>query len=433
MRPLSVLRYSLLAVFVASGSSLRAQDDFERPPISYGESVPVNRVSRLQDRLDRGELELTRHDSLGYLPSLLKALEVPIESQMLVFSKTSLQVRYIAPRTPRAVYFNDSVYVGFCQKGDVIEVSAADPKLGTVFYTIDQHAPEKPRFERRLDNCLICHSSSRTEGIPGHLVRSLFTDAGGHPMYSAGSRSVDHTTPIEQRWGGWYVTGTHGSQKHLGNLIVRTRAVQQPVDNADGQNVDALGDRLDVTKYLSPHSDIVALMLLEHQVLVHNRLTKANFDTRQAIDYDATMNRTLGKPESTCSESTTRRIKNSGDRLIEALLFVGEAKLTGPIKGTSGYAEQFSQAGPRDGRGRSLHELDLTTRLFKYPCSHLIYTEAFDGLPAESRDYVWRRLWDILSGKDSSEKFAHLQPADRRAILEILCDTKSGLPDYWKK
>lgn len=433
MRVLTVLRYSLLAVFVACPSGLWAQDDFERPPISYGESVPENRVSRLQDRIDRGEFELVRDDSFGYLPALLKALEIPIESQMLVFSKTSLQVRYIAPRTPRAVYFNDSAYVGYCQKGDVIEVSAVDPQLGTVYYTIDQHAPSNPRFERRMDNCLICHSSSRTEGVPGHLVRSLFTDAGGHPLYSAGSRSVDHTTPLDQRWGGWYVTGTHGSQKHLGNLIIRTRSVQQPVDNAAGQNVGELNGRLDVTKYLSPHSDIVALMVLEHQVLVHNRMTKANFDTRQAIDYDATMNRTLGKPESNCSESTKRRIKNSGDRLVEALLFVGEAKLTEPIKGTSGFAEQFTNSGPRDTQGRSLHELDLTTRLFKYPCSHLIYTEAFDRLPAESREYVWRRLWEILSGNESSEKFAHLQPADRRAIIEILCDTKTGLPDYWKK
>ena len=243
---------------------------------------------------------------------------------------------------------------------------------------------------------------------------------------------VDHTTPVDQRWGGWYVTGTHGSQKHLGNLIVRGRDVEEPVDNSAGQNVTELKDRLNVDRYVSPHSDIVALMVLEHQALVHNRMVKANFDTRQALDYDVMMNRMLNNPEGTRLESTTRRIKSTGDRLVEALLLVNEAKLTEPIKGTSGYAEQFAVAGPRDSHGRSLRDLDLTTRLFKYPCSYLIYSEAFDGLPVESRDYVWQRLFDILSGEDQSEKFAHLSKDDRKAILEILRATKTNLPDYYK-
>ena len=71
--------------------------------------------------------------------------------------------------------------------------------------------------------------------------------------------------------------------------------------------------------------------------------------------------------------------------------------------------------------------------MLKYPCSYLIYSEAFDGLSAESKEYVWQRLWDILSGKDPSDKFAHLAAADRQAIVEILRDTKSDLPDYWKR
>ena len=186
MRVITVWQYSLVAIPLAFASSLQAEDDFDRPPISYSASSPVNCISRLQNRLDRGELELGRHDTFGYLPAVLKALDVPTESQMFVFSKTSLQVRYIAPRTPRAVYFNDNVYVGYCQMGDVLEISAVDPQLGTVFYTLDQQPDATPRFERRIDNCLICHSSSRTEGIPGHLVRSLLTDAAGQPIYSAG-------------------------------------------------------------------------------------------------------------------------------------------------------------------------------------------------------------------------------------------------------
>ena len=432
MRVPTILSFAFAALPLFYADNLRGDDEFEREPILYSQSTPNNRISRLQQKLDSGEITLTHEGDKSYVRSLLKALDIPEASQTLVFSKTSLQLRCISPRTPRAIYFNDDVYIGFCQSGDVLEVSAVDPQLGTVFYTLNQDANEKPQFQRRTDNCLVCHSSSRTEGVPGHLVRSLYVDISGQPMLSAGSRMVDHTTPIEQRWGGWYVTGTHGSQKHLGNLIVRGRDVQEPVDNSAGQNIHDLKDRFNVDNYVSPHSDIVALMVLEHQVLVHNRIAKANFDTRQALSYDAMMNRTLENPEGTRLESTTRRIKSTGDRLIEALLFVDEAKLTEPIKGTSGYAEQFAATGPHDAQGRSLRDLDLKTRLFKYPCSYLIDSEAFKSLPTESRDYVWQRLFEILSGQEQSEEFAHLSQDDRQAILEILRATISDLPDYYR-
>jgi hypothetical protein len=433
MRFSEVLQLIAAVIPLLTGVIAGAADEFEREPILYSESTPDNRISRLQQRLDAGELALNFEGDKSYLPAILKALEVPVESQMLVFSKTSLQMRRISPRTPRAIYFNDDVYVGFCQSGDVLEISAVDAQLGTVFYTLDTEEKDKPKFERRNDNCLVCHSSSRTEGVPGHLVRSLYVDAGGQPLLSAGSRMVDHTTPIEHRWGGWYVTGSHGTQKHLGNLIIRGRDVDEPVDNSAGQNVQDLTDRLNVDRYAAPGSDIVALMVLEHQVLVHNRIVKANFDTRQALEYNAMMNRTLENAEGTQLESTTRRIKSTGDRLVEALLMVDEAKITDPIKGTSGFTEQFATAGPHDSNGRSLRDLDLSTRLLKYPCSYLIYSEAFDGLPVESRDYVWQRLFNILTGVDHSEEFAHLSPDDRQAILEILRSTKSNLPEYFTK
>ena len=408
-----------------------ADDEYEREPILYSRSAPDNRVSRLQQQLDEGHLALTFDDEKSYLPSLLEALEVPVESQMLVFSKTSLQMRRISPRTPRAVYFNDDVYVGYCQSGDVLELSAVDAQLVTVFYTLDQQAADKPRFLRRVDNCLVCHSSSRTGGVPGHVVRSLYVDESGQPLLSAGSRMVDHTTPIEQRWGGWYVTGIHGTQNHLGNFVVRGRHVEEPVDNSAGQNVIKLNGHFRGARYLSGHSDLVALMVMEHQTLVHNRIVKACFDTRQGLAYETMMNGMLNNPAGTRLESTTHRIKSTGDRLVEALLLVNEAKLVAPVKGTSGYTEQFAAFGPRDSLGRSLRDLDLTTRLFKYPCSYLIYSDAFDGLPAPSRDYVWHKLFDVLTGRETSEMYSHLSFSDRQAILEILCATKKGLPDCY--
>jgi hypothetical protein len=408
-----------------------ADDENERPPIEYSRSEPDNSVSKLRSLLERGERQLKHDGKHGYLRDLLKALDVPVESQMLVFSKTSLQRDRITPQTPRAIYFNDDVYVGFCRSGEVLEISAADPRLGAVFYTLDQKKAEQPRLARQIENCMVCHSSSRTEGIPGHLVRSVFVDASGQPMLSEGSYSVDHRTPIEQRWGGWYVTGQHGAQTHLGNLIVRGRNVPRPVENEQGQNVENLEDRFSSENYLTPHSDIVALMVLEHQVLVHNRITKASFAARQAVHYEAELNRALGEPEGTRLDSTTRRIQSAGDDLVKALLLVDEAKLTAPIRGTSGFAEKFAQRGPRDPQGRSLRELDLQKRLFKYPCSYLIHSEAFHQLPSEMRDYVWKQMWKVLSESKDDEAFKHLSKDDRQAIIEILRATVSELPSAW--
>jgi len=432
MRPAMGTPLAMLLMFSVLPSLGQAQDDFENPPIEYSATEPHNRVSRLQEKLDKEEVKFTYDQEHGYLRSVLDALEIPVESQMLVFSKTSLQLRRISPKTPRAVYFADDVYLGFCQSGDVIELSAVDPQLGTVFYTLDQRQTDAvPKFERRVDNCLICHSSSRTNGIPGHLVRSLFVEKSGHPMLSAGSRSVNHTTPIEKRWGGWYVTGKHGTQKHLGNLILERNDHPSKADNSDGMNLTSLAKYFNTDRYLTGHSDIVALMVLEHQVLVQNRITNASFTTRQALSYNDTMNRALENEEGTRLDSTTRRIHSAGDKLVDALLFVDEAKIEDTIQSTSGYAEKFVEIGPKDKQGRSLRELDLTKRMFKYPCSYLIYSTAFEALPEEVHKYVWKRLGEVLSGEDTSEKFAHLTAEDRQAIVEILRDTMPSLPKTW--
>ena len=428
------LTFGLTVLFLCCAMPVisRAVDEFDKPPINYREATPDNSVSRLQQQLDAGQKTFEFEAEFGYLKSLLDALDVPIESQMLVFSKTSLQQRRISPKTPRAIYFSDDVYVGYCQSGDVLELSAVDAQLGAVFYTLDQEQTAKPQLERSNDNCMVCHSSSRTGGVPGHVIRSLYVDAGGQPIYSAGSRMVDHTTPIKDRWGGWYVTGQHGEQTHVGNLIVRSKRVTEPVANEDGQNVVDLTDHFNVDRYVSPHSDIVALMMMEHQALVHNCITKANFATRQAFYHEKTMNEVLGYGEHNRLDSTTRRIANAAEDLVEALLLQDEAPIIAPISGTSGYAKVFAATGPRDSKGRSLRDLDFTQRMFKYPCSYLIYSEAFDGLPQEARDQVWQQLWDVLSGTDQSEEFAHLTVEDRRAITEIIRETKAGLPDYWK-
>ncbi len=407
-------------------------DDFDREPINYTASEPHDCISRLQKRLDQADTTLKFTEQSGYLPSVLSELQVSSASQMLVFSKTSLQRQCITPQTPRAVYFNDDVYVGFCRSGEVLEISAVDPQLGMVFYTLEQSENAKPKFVRQTDSCLLCHGSSQAQGIPGNLVRSVYPDAGGFPILSSGSFRIDQTSPIEKRWGGWYVSGVHGTHKHLGNLILRSKQEPEEIDNTGGHNVTDLTSRLDLKSYLTPHSDIVALLVLEHQAMAHNLIIQANFSTRQALHYQAMLNRELKEPPGNRWASTLSRIRSVGDPLVKYLLFAGEARLQSPIKGTSGFAEHFAQQGSRDSQGRSLRDFDLQTRMFKYPCSYLIYSPAFDALPGDVRDYVLERIWKILDGQDSSPDFAHLSKTDRTAIREILIATKPNLPSYWK-
>lgn len=406
--------------------------DLDRKPIEYSTADAHNPVERLQERLNDGRTQLRYEEGTGYLRSLLHELNVPQSSQMLVFSKTSLQRQRINPRTPRAVYFGDDAYLGYCQKGDVLEVTAVDPQLGAVFYSLSQKKTDKPRFLRQTDNCLICHASSFNQGYPGHLARSVFADGMGLPLLASGTYRIDHSSPLRQRWGGWYVTGDSGKQTHLGNLIVRGNPRPDDIDNSANVNATNLDRYFKVSPYLTPHSDIVALMVMEHQTEMHNRLLRANFQARIALHDETDFNKALGRPADYRSENTLSRIKNAGEPVVQYLLFCDETQLTDPIKGTSGFTEEFAKRGPHDDKGRSLRQFDLKRRLFAYPCSYAIYSEAFDALPGAVKDYILRRVWEVLSGKDTSKEFAHLSDGDRLAILEILRATKANLPDYWK-
>lgn len=384
--------------------------------IAYSTTAPTDAVASLQKQIDAGTVKLEFDPAHGYLPAVLKALKIPIASQGLVFSKTSLQLDRIAPWTPRAIYFNDDVYVGWVQNGPIMEVATADPKLGAVFYTLDEQPTDHPTFQRQTKTCLVCHNSQAvTGGIPGFIMRSVYADRYGYAIPTAREVVTTDQTPLERRWGGWYVTGTVGSQRHLGNIIApvtaheisNVAAYEAKVDPAANANLTDLSALFNIKPYLSPHSDAVALMVLAHQTHVHNLITTAGYDAM------------AGMPE--------QQVIGAADRLVKGLLFVKEITLTAPVKGTSTFAAEFAKQGPRDHQGRSLRDLDLTTHLFKYPLSYMIYTESFDALPSIVKNRVYQRLDEILTGKDQTDDFAGLSSTDRQAILEILQDTK---PDF---
>jgi hypothetical protein len=384
----------------------------EHDAIRYATAPLRNPVAALQSAIEDGSrtLAFDPRPDVGFLPALLAALDVPVESQLLVYSKTSLQARLIAPPRPRAIYFNDALAVG-AVRGGLIEIAVLDDAQGAVFYTLEQ-AAGTPTLKRE-GACLGCHYSLASLGVPGFFARSVPTAADGQILPWLGNANVTHSTPLAERWGGWYVTGDVGANDHLGNaLIADNRA--QALPPRDPRAPQDLAARLPAG-YLSAQSDVVAHLVLEHQLEAMNVLTRVGWEFRVAL------------ADGRLAASLARTIEDA----VDYFLFVGEAPLA-PVRGTSGFAERFVALGPKDARGRSLRQLRLDGRLMRYPLSYMIYSSAFDGLPAEARAAFYRRLWDVLSGSVQDARYAHLAGADSAAIREILIATKNGLPEYFR-
>ncbi len=424
---LILLAGAAVALAELSGSYLVPLD---HEAIQYEKAPITDVIIKLGQKVARGETKLEFDDNLGYLPSMLKALDINPDSQVLVFSKTSFQAPRISPRMPRALYFNDEMSVGFVRGGDVLELAAVDPRQGVIFYTLDQEKTDKPRFDRR-DTCLQCHQSGGTLGVPGLVVRSIYPEPSGMPIFQAGTFITDHRSPLSERWGGWYVSGTHGSVHHMGNAVVRDRDKPDQLETEGTQNLTDLSRKFDTGAYLAPTSDIVALLVLEHQTHMTNLIIRVGFETRMALHYQAGINKAFHQPEGTLSDSTQRRIDSAVDEMVRYMLFVDETPILAPIKGVSSFTKTFPARGPRDSKGRSLRDFDLTKRIFRHPLTYMIYSKQFDGMPAEARDRIYRRLYDVLTGQDKSGKYDKLSAEDRRDIFEILRDTKKGLPPYW--
>jgi hypothetical protein len=390
--------------------------ELDHPAFAYRLATRTDVVAGLNQRLMSGTATLKFEGPAGYLRSLLEQLDVPIDSQMVVYSKTSLQSSIISPANPRTIFFNDTVSVGW-MRGGMIEVAAQDPTFGVGFYILPQTPVPAPLLipQTQASQCTSCHHSAAAEGIPGFLLRSVPAAADGRLMPWLGNATMDHRTPTEERWGGWYVTGTTGSQKHLGNLVLSDRRAQELPAWSTSQTIATLAGRFDTGAYLSEHSDVVALLVFEHQARAMNLVARVGAMARLAAADPAS--------------ARAARLVAAVNELVDYLLFVGEAPID-HARGTSGFAERFSALGPRDSKGRSLRELDLQKRLMRYPCSYVMYSPAFDGLPEAARDLVLRRMKRILSGDERAPRYAHLA-ASRQAVLEILRETKKNLPAWF--
>jgi hypothetical protein len=321
----------------------------------YQQNLPVHQEAPFTDpvaQLVASNPKLAyRPGPLGYLPALLEALRISPDSQALVFSKTSFQSQKISPRNPRAIYFSDSVAVGYVPGGEVMELASFDPKQGIVFYTLDAKQSDKPTFTRR-DVCLKCHQGPATLGVPGIFIGSVFPNSNGAPSRTA-AIITDHRTPFADRWGGWFVDAARGEQPDRANRVA--------TDPAEPETLDThLVKTFDAANYLSPTSDIVALMTFEHQTQAINLLTRLRYVPAAQLNAEL-------------------------DAAAAYLSFKNEAPLKESIEGVSPFARTFPKLGP-------LREFDLKTRLFRSPVSYVIHTPAFTALPEPIKARLCARL-----------------------------------------
>ena len=401
------------AAVVSSAQFDDSPFDLEHPAIAYSTRRTTTVVDALNTRVQSGQVTLPYDDTTGHLKPILDALNIGVSSQIVVFSKTSLQSRLIQPRNPRVIYFNDSVVVAWV-RGGFIEIAAHDPAQGAVFYRV-LRATAGPPAMFRDNSCLGCHNAFATLNVPGFLVKSVPSAVDGSGLPWLGNYLTDHRSAIAERWAGWFVTGRAGSSRHLGNAPVVDRNIDDVKIEDANLNVGDLRSRFDTSGYLSPHSDIVALLVFNHQVRMMNLLTRIGWQARTLMH------------EGRSDAAIATALRDLAIETVDYMLFVDEAPLSG-VSGTSGFAESFSTRGPRDSKGRSLRDFDLKQRLFTHPCSYMIYSEAFEQLPAPAKRAIYTRLWDVLSGGERAPKYVRLSANDRDRVVEILRETKKDLP-----
>lgn len=411
------LRILLLSVLITPITW--ANRIYETNPINYYDAAPVDAVSEYFSH--PGNLKDWYYDpSLGYLKSFLKAFNIPSSSQTLVFSKTSLQARRINSKNPRALYFSEDIHVGWVPSGDFLEVAVSSPTTGMNFYTVER-GDTQPQLVQKTHECLRCHAGSMTREIPGLMVRSLYPLNSGQPIFKAGSQIINQTIPLKKRWGGWFVTGI--SVKHLGN-----RVYKETTEGVDGGT--PLHPGTFNNKYLNNSSDVIALLVLEHQAQLHTLLSALTIHTRRALYEQQVLDEYLERTKPV-SDSSRTRIKHHADNVLKYMFFVDETRIPEIDVSQSIFAQDFSSLTPHDKKNRTLYQLQMKRRMFRYPFSYMVYSDTFNQLPSEALNYLWPEIARILNPQFIHPGYEHLNREDKIAIKEILLETHPAATTYW--
>jgi hypothetical protein len=408
------MKWLLFIIPLVQSASADA-DFWELPPIRYSETTAVNPLSEIAADFASGKRKITGITELERLRYVLKALHVPEASQVLVFSKTSLQNSLIHPKNPRSLFFSEEAYIGYVPGGD-IEAIIQDPVLGPVYYLIEAATEGRLKIERNDSNCMTCHGTSNTENVPGMLIRSVYPDEDGRPLLALGTKLVSHDTPLPERWGGYYVTG-RSTLPHLGNRTYQETETVQP----QAHDLTDLKNIIDTNKYPRPTSDIVSLLVLEHQCRMHNLFNTASMHYRRAFYLSRVLD-TNGDPD---AGSAGRVADGMAEKIVDCIFFKDEADLGENTDGNSEFQKIFESRYPRTKDGQSLADFKLYERIFKHPCSYMVYSPTFQNLPTRVKHAVITKMRNALAGNDP--KITWLKPSECRKIDAILTET---LPNW---
>jgi len=436
VKAFSSLLATLLALpvlgLVASGFAQEKKktfyNDFHLPPHDYYKVAATDRVTRLKALHEKGGIKIEWDTDQEMVEAFCKALDVPIESQVLVFSRTGLQRRITGPENPRALYFSDDVYFGYVP-GGFLEIISIDPKLGGIFFLADPRNPEhKFEFLRQEERCLGCHGGNQGDFLPALMLRSTHVGKDGRSLGAATTFLPSHRIPFDTRWGGWFVTGQHGIN-HLGNAFA-VRADGGVRNPPAPKPMTALDRFFDEKLFPVQGSDVVALLVHDHQIGAHNLLMNVHYRVRSELDYHD-----LDSPEGRAiplSEGGLEMAQKQADLLARYFLFIDAPDLEGGVQDSrESFRSVFTDLARRDADGRSLRQFNLKSRIFEYRCSYLIHSEAFLQLPLQFREVFWARLKKILRAREAPGDYAKLDLVERTAIYEILKATHVNLPAGW--
>ncbi|MCE9518065.1 MAG: hypothetical protein K8R87_00620 [Verrucomicrobia bacterium] len=401
----------LMMVVIAPAADIK---DFTAPPHNYWTQPPRDRFTKLFEQVKSGSMKLDERTPNAYLSSLLRALEIPLSSQLLVFSVTSLQSNLISPTNPRALYFNEDTYVGYVPGGR-IEIASFDPELGAIFYIFQiPRGGEAPLLDRS-NRCFNCHAGSFSHHVPGLFVESVISGDNGGPLVGFRREASGHGVPFAERYGGWHVTSKLDFPTKANTLgdYYQGKLTTRP---------NPPGAIFDLQNYLVPTSDIVPHLIHEHQVGFTNRVIEANYSAREKF----------AAGQGKLASADTAALNDLATGLVRYILFADEAKLPAPVQGEETFLRDFTGVKKASATGLSLRELDLMTRLLKHRCSYMIYSSLWDGMHPFIKQSVEAKLWNALKENSPDPAFAYLPTTEKRAIRQIIKETKPGLPSWWE-
>lgn len=387
---------------------------WNQAPVKYSATRADDPFAKLDAGLKSGTVKFRGATAKERAVEVLERLGIPTSSQILVFSKTSKQNDLISPGNPRAVYFSDHAYAAWVP-GGIMEIITHDADLGPVFYSFDVSGSRHMPATRERDSCFSCHGTAQTQDVPGVIVRSVFPDSEGKPMLEFGSFHVDSTTPLAERWGGYYVTGS-SSLPHLGNLTFPPGG--KPDRKQRAPQISDVSGQLDASVYPVATSDIVALLVLEHQCQVHNLLTAASYRYRKA----AWMAK-IFSPDSKDSIELRKIAADDAKAIAAALLFKDAASLGEGVEGSEAYQLAFTGNYPKTKDGETLAEFHLGDRLFTNRCSYMIYSRIFSDLPEPLKTAIAARLRAILTSEHPLPEYSYIGKKERARITAILEET----------